>query len=56
MVRNGILETISEISNTSTTIQKFLVIVTEEDDQFLNATIADCCIKPFINQLPENIK
>lgn len=25
----------------------------EEETQSLNATIADCCIKPFINQLPE---
>jgi RNA polymerase sigma-70 factor, ECF subfamily len=28
----------------------------EEDEEFLNATIADCCIKPFINQLPEKYK
>jgi RNA polymerase sigma-70 factor, ECF subfamily len=28
----------------------------EVDEQFLNATIADCCIKPFINQLPEKYK
>jgi RNA polymerase sigma-70 factor, ECF subfamily len=28
----------------------------EEDEEFLNATIAECCIKPFINQLPEKYK
>lgn len=27
-----------------------------EDEQFLNATIADYCVKPFINQLPEKYK
>ena len=31
-------------------------VVTEEDDQLLNATIADCCVKPFINQLPGKYK
>ena len=30
--------------------------VTEENEQFLNSTIADCCVKPFINQLPEKYK
>jgi len=29
-------------------VEKF----TEEETQSLNATIADCCIKPFINKLP----
>jgi RNA polymerase sigma-70 factor, ECF subfamily len=28
----------------------------EEDEPFLNATIADYCVKPFINQLPEKYK
>ena len=32
------------------------VLVTEEDELLLNATIADCCVKPFINQLPEKYK
>jgi RNA polymerase sigma-70 factor, ECF subfamily len=32
------------------------VVATEEEDQFLNATIADCCVKPFIEQLPEKYK
>jgi RNA polymerase sigma-70 factor, ECF subfamily len=29
---------------------------TEEEAQSLNATIADCCIKPFINMLPDNYR
>jgi RNA polymerase sigma-70 factor (ECF subfamily) len=31
-------------------------VMIEPDEQFLNATIAECCIKPFINQLPEKYK
>jgi RNA polymerase sigma-70 factor, ECF subfamily len=55
MVRNGIVDYFrnKQHLNNDTEIP---VIVTEEDDQFLNATIADCCIKPFINQLPEKYK
>jgi len=30
--------------------------LTAEETQSLNATIADCCIKPFIYQLPEKYK
>jgi RNA polymerase sigma-70 factor, ECF subfamily len=30
--------------------------ITEEETQSLNTTIAECCIKPFINRLPENYK
>ncbi len=30
--------------------------ITEEESQSLNATIAECCIKPFINKLPDNYK
>jgi len=30
--------------------------LTEEEAQSLNATIADCCITPFIQQLPEKYK
>ncbi len=30
--------------------------ITEEEAQTLNATIADCCIKPFINKLPANYR
>ena len=30
--------------------------ITEEETQSLNTTIADCCIKPFINKLPNNYK
>jgi len=30
--------------------------LTEEEAQSLNATIADCCIKPFIHQLPGKYK
>ncbi|MBC6109870.1 RNA polymerase sigma factor SigZ [Pedobacter fastidiosus] len=29
---------------------------TEEDTQTLNETIANCCIKPFINKLPDNYR
>lgn len=30
--------------------------ITEEENQSLNTTIAECCIKPFINKLPDNYK
>lgn len=30
--------------------------ITEEEAQSLNNTIAECCIKPFINKLPENYR
>jgi RNA polymerase sigma-70 factor (ECF subfamily) len=30
--------------------------LTEEETQSLNITIAECCIKPFINKLPENYR
>lgn len=30
--------------------------ITEEETQSLNTTIADCCIKPFINKLPDNYR
>ncbi|MBK6265256.1 RNA polymerase sigma factor SigZ [Marivirga sp. S37H4] len=30
--------------------------LTEEDTQSLNTTIAECCIKPLINKLPENYR
>jgi RNA polymerase sigma-70 factor (ECF subfamily) len=30
--------------------------ITEEDEQHINSTIAECCIKPFVNQLPEKYK
>ncbi|XZF15635.1 RNA polymerase sigma factor SigZ [Chitinophagaceae bacterium MMS25-I14] len=33
-------------------VEKF----TEEETQSLSATIADCCIKPFINKLPDNYR
>lgn len=31
-------------------------LISEEDVQTLNATIAECCIRPFIEQLPEKYK
>lgn len=30
--------------------------ITEEETQSLNTTIAECCIKPFINKLPNNYR
>ena len=30
--------------------------ITEEEEQSLNTTIAECCIKPFINKLPDNYR
>jgi len=30
--------------------------ITEEENQSLNTTIAECCIKPFINKLPDNYR
>jgi RNA polymerase sigma-70 factor (ECF subfamily) len=55
MVRNAIGDyfRIKQRSNNDTEIS---VALTDEDEQSLNATIADCCIKPFINQLPEKYK
>jgi RNA polymerase sigma-70 factor, ECF subfamily len=31
-------------------------VITEEEDPQLNATIAECCVKPFIKQLPRKYK
>lgn len=55
MVRNAIGDyfRIKQRSNNDTEIS---VALTDEDKQSLNATIAVCCIKPFINQLPEKYK
>ncbi len=30
--------------------------ITDEEAQTLNTTIAECCIKPFINKLPDNYR
>lgn len=30
--------------------------ISDEETQFLNTTIAECCIKPFINKLPLNYR
>ncbi len=40
------------ILDTSEIIEK----ITEEETQSLNTTIAECCIKPFINKLPKNYR
>lgn len=31
-------------------------VFTDEETQDLNATVADCCIKPFINKLPDHYR
>src|SRR5690554_3847113 len=33
-------------------IENEYALISEEETKSLNATIADCCIKPFIKQLP----
>lgn len=35
---------------------EIVVKITEEETQSLNTTIAECCIKPFINRLPDNYR
>ncbi|MBN8642827.1 MAG: RNA polymerase sigma factor SigZ [Flavobacteriales bacterium] len=40
----------------SSTIDEIDEAITEEETQSLNTTIAECCIKPFINKLPNNYR
>lgn len=53
MVRNAIRD---YFKNKPTADIIIPFVATEEDDQVLNTTIADCCVKPFIKQLPEKYK
>lgn len=55
MVRNAIGDYFRNKQNSKSDME-IPDVVTEEDDQLLNATIADCCVKPFINQLPGKYK
>jgi len=55
MVRNAIGDYFRNKQRLNTNIE-IPIVVTEEDDHLLNVTIADCCVKPFINQLPEKYK
>jgi len=41
-----------QIIDNTEIVEKF----TEEETQSLNSTIADCCVKPFINKLPDNYR
>ncbi len=55
IVRNAIndyFKNSKHIVDNTQIIEKF----TEEETQTLNTTIADCCIKPFINKLPDNYR
>ncbi len=45
------LEDIPELTNTE--IPEFL---SHEETNSLNTTISECCVKPFINKLPDNYK
>ncbi|RIH65104.1 RNA polymerase sigma factor SigZ [Mariniphaga sediminis] len=40
-------------SDKKNNIENDYTLISEEETESLNATIADCCIKPFIKQLPE---
>ena len=55
IVRNSINDYFKTNKNTSLDTEK-LVSFSESEKQSLNETIAQCCIKPFINKLPDNYK
>ncbi|HRA60817.1 MAG TPA: sigma-70 family RNA polymerase sigma factor [Bacteroidia bacterium] len=55
MVRNAVGDYFRNKKHLNTDTE-FPDVLTLEDEQFLNATIADCCVKPFINQLPGKYK
>lgn len=40
-------------SGKTTYVENEYTLISEEETESLNATIANCCIKPFIGQLPE---
>jgi RNA polymerase sigma-70 factor, ECF subfamily len=53
IVRNAIADHFRKNPNGGKEIP---LAVSVEDEQSLNATIAECCVRPFINQLPEKYK
>jgi RNA polymerase sigma-70 factor, ECF subfamily len=53
MVRNAIADYFRSKPDND---RKVPPVMIEDDEQFLNSTIAECCIKPFIHQLPEKYK
>ena len=55
IARNSTIDFFRKQSNTSD-YSDTTAIFTEEEDTTLNTTIADCCVKPFIAQLPEKYR
>jgi RNA polymerase sigma-70 factor, ECF subfamily len=53
IVRNAIKDYFRNKPNSGANISH---MITEEEDPLLNATIAECCVKPFIKQLPIKYK
>jgi len=43
-------------TNKKTELEENAISFSEEETESLNTTIADCCIKPFVEQLPEKYK
>lgn len=55
IVRNSINDYFKNKKIASTSVE-IVEKITEEDTQSLNRTIAECCIKPFINKLPNDYR
>ncbi len=55
IVKNAINDHFRRIKFTET-IEDIPETLSEEETESLNSTIADCCIKPFVNKLPEKYK
>lgn len=55
IVRNTLYDHFNQQKKVLDTAELTEVLTTEED-QSLNATVADCCIKPFIHKLPEQYR
>jgi RNA polymerase sigma-70 factor, ECF subfamily len=53
IVRNAIGDYFRNKTNNDAEVP---ALITEEDEPVLNATIADCCVKPFIRKLPEKYR
>lgn len=55
IVRNAINDYFNRLKTTDN-IEDVPEQISQEEEESLNRTIAECCIKPFVNKLPEKYK
>ncbi len=56
IVRNAIYDHFKQLKPVTGTTDEVKEVFTEEEAQNLNATVAECCIQPLINKLPEHYR